>query len=108
MLVRVLGRHVVRALTGNVEERNLAALGGTTDQADGDGHVLESIGGSPLDGVGGAGVDLLVGSRLGDGVKVGVLSQDVGGEGQESSSGDGEAHCGRGVTFRFFVDSKVG
>lgn len=81
-------------LTGNVQERDLGALGGATDQADGDGDVLELLGGGPLDGVGAAGVDLLVGKRLGDGVELGVLGQGVGDEGQEGGGGDGEAHFG--------------
>lgn len=79
-------------LTGNVLKRNLGVLGSTTDQADGDGDVLEGIRGSPLDGVGGAGVDLLIGGGLRDGVEVGVLGQGGGSEGQEGSGGDLELH----------------
>lgn len=79
-------------LTGDGAERNLGALGGTTNQLDGDGTGGVLGGSLPLDGEGLASGDDLVGAGAVDGVKVGSLGKGGGGQSQESGNRQSESH----------------
>lgn len=77
-------------LTRDVQERDLGALGVTADERDADGLAGVGGGDSPDDLVGLAGGDDLTRLGLGDGIEVGGLGEDRGGQGQDG--GKGETH----------------